>query len=332
MHEARTLKTPSDRTLNRLILTLAIALAVGIPAIGTLYFLDQYRDPGPSLTQRTIDAAEAAVRKQPDLVSVRIALADAYAQAGRFKDAAEQYGQVIQEQPTNATALLGRAAAYKKLGNVDAAVKDYQAEVDAASGGEMARLDPQLEAAYYGLGAIALLRSQFTQASDDLLKATGIRPDDADALNLYGQARLALGDAPGAVQALRTAIGMVPTGWCDPYVTLAQAYAKEGDTAGGAYANGMLAFCQGQPAAARAALTPLSGGGPYAADALLGLGLIAENAGNANAASGYYVRVLAIRPNDFNAISGMNRLGAVMTAPPSPTPSMTPLPIPSEGQ
>ncbi len=293
--------------LRRMTTAMIVVLVVGVPLIGALYFFDQYRDPGPTLDQRTIAAAEALVRRQPNLVSARIALADAYARAGRPRDAVTQYGEVLREQPTHVAALLGRAAAYEQLGDLDAAAKDYQAEVDAAGNGEMARVDPQLEAAYYGLGAIALKRGDAAQAAVLLDKALAIQPTDADALYLFASARLALGDARSAIEPLRDAVALVPTGWREPYDALSQAYAKQGDAAGSRYATAMSAFCAGHPDEARTTLESLVSG-PHAADALLGLGLIAEQSGDGETAAAYYARVLNVDPGNFNAVSGMGRV------------------------
>jgi hypothetical protein len=45
-------------------------------------------------------------------------------------------------------------------------------------------------------------------------------------------------------------------------------------------------------------------------DALIGLGLAAEDRGDREAAIGFYSRVYAADQTNFSAIAGLNRLGA----------------------
>ena len=319
----RAIRPRGDRGSRRLVTGMVAVLAVGVPLLAVLYFFDQYRDPGPSLAQRGIVAAEEAVRAAPNAVGARIALATVYLEAKRYRDAAAQYDEVLRVQATNRLALLGRGEAYQAIGDLDAAAADYQALVDAATGTEMERIDPQLESAYYNLGAIELARAAPSRALEQLEKAIAINPADADALSLYAAARIQLGDLAGAIEPLRRVIAMVPVGWCEPYAQLARAYAGGGDEQGERYANAMDAFCEKRPAEAKAALEPLTTGS-HATDALLGLALIAEDAGDREAAAAYYTRVLHADPTDFNAVSGLSRVGGA-------PPSVAPLAVASPG-
>jgi hypothetical protein len=51
-------------------------------------------------------------------------------------------------------------------------------------------------------------------------------------------------------------------------------------------------------------------GGPAAADATLGLAMVAETAGDARTAIDWYRKALVLTPGNVNAIGGLNRLGA----------------------
>ena len=104
------------------------------------------------------------------------------------------------------------------LGQLDAAAKDYQAVVDIAKGGEMANVDPMLEAAYYSLGSIAMQQGKPADAIASLEKALAIKRSDADALYLIGTAYVATGETDKAETALRAAVAFVPIGWSEPYV------------------------------------------------------------------------------------------------------------------
>ncbi len=299
----------SDRTLNRTIIGLGLILVIGLPAVGLYYVLDRHVEPGLPIAERAIAAGEAAVRNEPNKLSNRLGLALAYTKAGRSTDAIAQYTEILRVEPTNGAALLGRGDAYVVTGDLDAAVRDYQALIDAAGSQEMANADPRLEAAYYGLGSIALQQNQPRDAATMLARALKINRTDADALNLMGTALLGIGDTTNAVDVLRRAIALVPSGWCEPYAQLAKAYATLGDAVGAQYANGMVALCGKRLAEAEQQLKPLVDGA-YGRDALIGLGLTAEAEGNVEAAITYYTRVFAANSTDFDAVTGLNRLGA----------------------
>jgi tetratricopeptide (TPR) repeat protein len=299
----------SDRTLNRILLGLILAIVIGVPAIALVYVLDRNVDPGPPVAERAIAAGEEAVRNEPNKLSNRFGLAMAYAAADRQADAIAQFTEILRVEPVHRGALLGRADAYIATSDLDAAAGDFQALVDATAGGEMAKVDPQREAAFYGLGSIALSQERPADAVAALTEALKISRTDADALNLLGTALLETGDAENAIKALRAAIALVPAGWCEPYAQLGAAYAAAGNSAGAQYGSGMVALCEQRTAEAEQVLTPLIEG-PLAMDALIGLGLAAEERGDPAAATDFYSRVYAADPTNFNAIAGLNRLGA----------------------
>jgi tetratricopeptide (TPR) repeat protein len=314
----------SDRTLNRILLGLVAALVIGLPTIALVYVLDRGVDPGLPVAERAIAAGEEAVRSEPNKLSNRLGLALAYEAAGRHTDAITQYTEVLKAEPVHRTALLGRADAYVTVGDLDAAARDFQALVDATEGGEMAVVDPQREAAFYGLGSIALAQGRPADAAVMLANALTINRTDADALNLLGTALIRTGDTDNAITALRAAIALVPTGWCEPYAQLTDAYTADGNTPGAQYGTGMVAMCEKRAAEAVQALTPLIEG-PFGMDALIGLGLAAEQTGDREAAIDYYSRAYAADPADFDAVAGLNRLGADAPG------SSQPAPIESDG-
>jgi tetratricopeptide (TPR) repeat protein len=307
---------PNDKTLNRLIGGLVAIIAIGLPLIGLVYYLDRHVEAGPSITGRAVIAAEDAVRQNPNQLSIRVGLAQAYTADNRPADAIDQYTIVLDAQPDNTTSLLGRGDLYRRAGQLDQATADYQALIDIAKGAEMAGIDSSLESAYYGLGAIYFVQNKPRDAATQIASALKIDGTDADALDLMGQTLIALGDFQNAADALRDAVTLVPVGWCDPYAHMIQAYNGMPDPAGAAYATGMVAMCEGRLADADAALQPLVGG-LHSRDALIGLGLTAEQRGDNVAAAGYYQRVLAVVPDDFAAQNGLDRVGVPATSLPT---------------
>lgn len=307
---------PSDRALSRIIGVLIAIIAIGLPTIGVIYYLDRHVDGGPSISARAVITAEEAVRQNPNQLSLRIGLAQAYVADHRPADAIAQYSVVLDVERTNPTALLGRANLYQEAGRLDAATTDYQALIEVAKDSEMAGIDTSLESAYYGLGAILYAQGKPREAATQLANALRIDATDADALDLIGQSLTAIGDYSAAAEALRDAVSYVPVGWCDPYVHLGQAYQGLADVAGVAYARGMVAMCEGRLADANSVLLPLVGG-IHSRDALIGLGLVAEQRGDTTAAADFYLRVLAVEPDDFAAQTGLGRVGLPTTAPPT---------------
>jgi tetratricopeptide (TPR) repeat protein len=314
--------TIDDATATRWTKRLAFGLAIGVLAIGAIYALDRVRLPQPTLADRSVAAAEEAVRTNPNLLSSRLDLARAYIAVGRNTDAIAQYDEVLRVQADVIPALLGRGKLLAALASYDKAATDFATVVTLLKDQEMGPVSVELEDAYFNLGSIALTRGSNEEALAFLDAAVKISATDADALHLYGKALLAVGKPADAIAPIRKAVAMVPWGWCDPYEPLAAAYTATGDADGAAYAGGMLAACQGRTADGAAALTPLVGG-THGLDVLVGLALIAEGRNDAKTAAGYYAQALALDASSFAAINGLNRLGADATgALRSPAPSV----------
>jgi len=334
MQMARTHKSSDDRTLNRLITGAILVLVIGIPLVVAVYVMDRYVDPGQPFVDRQITTLEEAVRKAPNQMSARLQLAGAYRAAERYDDAIAQFTEVLNATTGNdqasgyiKTASLGRADALRMKGDVTAATKDYQAVIDMMKDEEFAAADTELETAFYNIGAIDLQQGKTADAIAALTAALKISPTDSDSLNLLGAAYLKAGDGQGAVDALRKAILFVPWGWCEPYSSLAAAYTSLSQPAEAEWAGAVVDACEGRLDQANARLAPLTTG-PAATDALLSLGLIAEQDGDRTAAAGYYQKVLDRDQGNFNAQAGLGRVTDPATTstprPSGPAPSAVP--------
>jgi len=318
MHLHRTLDSPSDRTVNRLIIGSLLVLAVGIPILAAIYLTDRFVDPGPPFAERQVAALEQAVRASPNTISLRLQLAGAYVAARRYPDAVRQFDEVLRVDRSSRTAHLGRGNVLLLEGDLDAAAKEFQAVVDLAQGGEFALADVELHEAWYNLGSIALRQGKAADAIPPLNQALKIRPTDADTLHLLGSAYLETGQLDRAVESLRSAVLFVPLDWSEPYAALERTYTRLGATAEAAWAGAMVELCQGHPDVARKRLAGLVDG-PAATDALLGLAMIAEKAGDRAGAADLYRRVLERDSGNFNARVGLGRVGDAAPGPASPT-------------
>jgi tetratricopeptide (TPR) repeat protein len=193
-----------------------------------------------------------------------------------------------------------------------------------AKDGEMAHVDPMLNAAYFGLGSIALEQGRASDAVTHLQAAVAVKRSDADALNLLGTAYVRAGEPAKAIDALKRAIAFVPLGWTEPYATLAEAYGATGDAARSEWAGAMADLSSGDATGARTRLLALADGAA-ALEAAIGLGLVSETLGDGVAAAEWYGKALAIDPANAEARLGIGRVS-------SPDGSAAPLPdLPQPG-
>jgi tetratricopeptide (TPR) repeat protein len=304
--------------MSRLMRLGVLVLVVGVLAFAGIYYQDQHVDAGPSMVDRQIAGAEAAVKKEPNNVGIRLQLAAAYQADKRYDDELKQYDEILKADGTNRTALLGRGGALMAKGDLTAAAAAYHKITGEARKGEFAGADPQLQEARYYLGSIALTQGKTKEAITELQAALKIQRSDSDALYLLGLARLKNGEPQLAVDSIKQALLFVPTGWCEPYSQLGVAYVKLGNAPQATYAGAMADFCLKKPAEAKLRLKTLTTG-PVAVDALLGLGLIEETASNNAEAVAWYKKVLTVDRTNITAISALSRLGVAPTPGPKST-------------
>lgn len=297
----------SEQALDRLIRTGLKALAVGVALVAIIYFLDS-RDTSPSLVERQISAAEDAVRAEPTNVGLRLRLAEYYRAAHKADGALEQYDEVLKVEGHQSTALLGRGEVLSETGDYPEARKSFEQIIGNTKAAEFAAVNPQLEAAYYGLGSVKLKQGEAKGARRAAEKAVEIEPTDADAWYLLGTAALKAGAYGRAVKALQETVLFVPIEWCDPYQALSKAYRAQHRKPQAEYASAMVKLCDGDPGAAAQRLRHLISG-PVATDAMLGLGMAAEKESHRASATRWYEKVIAADPENFNARSGLARLG-----------------------
>lgn len=304
-----------DRGLTWALRGAVAVLLVGAVAFVAFYRSDQHVAEGPSVGERQVEAAEQAVVKAPNSIPARLTLAKAYKETDRPDDALRQYDQVLKVDGSNRAALIGRGSILLARNDLTGATSAYQRITKTAARGEFANADPQLEEAHYYLGVIADKQGKPKQAIAEIEAAVRIDPGDADAWYLLGTVHLKAGDPDRAVKALREALKFVPTGWCEPYTALGQAYGKLQRAPEAEYAGAMFDFCQKRPADAERRLKPLVTG-PVAVDAMLGLGMIAESGTRPDEAVAWYRKVLAVDAKNFYATIALARIQAGTTAAP----------------
>ncbi|NJD26769.1 MAG: tetratricopeptide repeat protein [Chloroflexi bacterium] len=312
MNAIHTVRNASDADLTRWTKRVALLVVLAFLAFAAFYAADRWRPPAPAIVDQQIAGLEQAVRDNPNDIAVRGQLADAYAAKGRYVEAIAQYDVIIAAGVSLEPAHLGRGRALQELGRLDEAAQAFEAVVAVAKDGEMAHVDLGLQAAYYGLGSIAMQQDRPQDAIGHFEKALAISRSDADSLYLLGTAFIATGAPSKAITVLRASVTFVPVGWSEPYVALAEAYEATGEAALGAWATAMAQLMSGDSAAAEPALLALVEG-DAALDAAIGLGLLYETGGDNARAAEWYGRALEIDPASSAAGLGLGRVGPTPT-------------------
>lgn len=314
MFRVTSLAEMPDAQLNRWIRRIALLFVVVLIAFAAFYAVDRFRAPAAPIVDREMAAMEEAVRTDPTDIAARGSLADLYFLARRYDDAVVQYSEIIRTGKADEAAYVSRGLAYERLDNLDAAAADYAKVVEIAKDSEQANMDPMLQAAYYGLGAIALEQDRAEEAIEHLIKALLIKRSDADAMNLLGAAYVKSGSPEKAFEPLRRAILFVPTRWPDPYQTLAEAYTATGEADQAEWASAMAEAMTAVAASASvdttgavARLEAIADGGA-ALDARIGLGLLAELAGDNETAAAWYRKGLELDAENKAAQLGLSRV------------------------
>ena len=313
MKQDRRSLSVSDKTFSWVMRLGVMVLVIGVGTFGFMYYQDQHVDAGPSMVDRQIAGAEAAVQKAPNNVQTRLQLAAAYTTDKRPDDALAQYDEVLKALKDNRAALIGRGIILIAKGDFAAASVSFHKITDVAVKGEYASADPQAQESYYYLGSIAVKQGKSKVAITELNAALKIDATDSDSLYLLGVAQLKDGAPKLAVEALKKAVLFVPTGWAEPYSELAVAYGKLGLAPQQTYATAMANFALKKPVEAKRQLKSLVKG-PVAMDALLGLAMIAETESNNPEAITWYKQVLTVDRKNATATSALTRLAAGPTS------------------
>jgi tetratricopeptide (TPR) repeat protein len=294
--------------LNHLIFWAGTLLVISIVAFAAYYYFDQ-RGSAPSnqeVLQVQLSQYEQVVRDDPNNITNRLALADVYLALDRYDDAIPQYeaALVINDQSVLGQVGLGRA----KLGagDLSGASESFQKVIDQSKEADIS--GELVQSAYYYLGSIALEQQKPDEAIEHLKLATSIERSDSDAWYLLGTAYRQGGKLDEAVDALAQAVLFVPD-FTEAYEQLALVYDEKGASGEALYARGMVAYSTGKLDEAAKQLQAATRASPTLAEAFAGLGLVREVQGQGDAAMVAYQQALHLNPDNFNARTGLARLG-----------------------
>lgn len=297
------------RLLDRGILWSGILLVASVVAFGSYYYVDQQgknsAPPREEVMRAQLNMYEQAVIDDPNNITNRIALGDAYLSLDRFADAAAQYEAALVINDKTTLGIVGLGRALLGTGDLAGARENFQKIVERFKTEDIS--GELVETAHYYLGSIALQEQDPKEAIKQLTEATDLQRSDSDAWFLLGTAYRQEGDLDKAIDALHQAVLFVPD-YTEAYELLAAIYDEKDDDAGALYARGMVAYSKGDLGQAAERLEDAVSFSPTLAEAYAGLGMVRETQGNRDAALLAYKQALHVDPENFNAMSGYTRL------------------------
>ncbi len=298
--------------LKRIVRILAATLLVLAVLFVGFYYLDRYlhlEDQSP--LERDIKSLESAVRKDPQNIDVRVALAQFYLESEMYSQALEQARQVLIVYPNNEGALLVSGLANAHLDRPEAALVALGDFVDIRKGHPMAQADLLLETAYYFMGDSLMRLGQPRDAIQVLEAAVEISYSDADALYLLGLAHQAEGEHEQALVHYHEAVRFVPK-FSEAYGAMIEGYAALDQAEYVTYATGMQAYSLGDYSEAQKLLETATNALPDFAPAFLGLGLVCEKLGDLDPALAALQVAMEQEPADVAARQAFSRVQSAL--------------------
>lgn len=288
-------QSAADRWLQRAIIVAAAVLALAVLGLAGLYVRERVTQPTTSLADRRVEQAKAAVRSDPNNADARVTLGSALLTKRMYREALEQFQEILRANEWHQAALIGAGVASARLRQDDQAVQYFQKVVEINQDKDFVDVDRRLNAVYYELGRIYLAKGQMDEAVDSLQKALRIDRTDADVLMLLGQALTGQGNLDEAMYAYRSAAAFVPD-FVDAYQGLITAAEKKGDADWAAYGKAMIAFSTGKYDEAIRGLEAIVSNMDQP-DAATGLGLTYEAKGDKAKALEAYQKAVSIDPD-----------------------------------
>jgi serine/threonine-protein kinase len=118
---------------------------------------------------KTVDAAEAAVRKNERLAIARVSLGEAYRRTGRLEEAIVEFQAALERDPLNSEARSGLARVYFDQGRLDEAEALHKKAIE---------LQPRQWAAYSAIGVFYNNTGRTAEAAKAFEKAIEVTPDN----------------------------------------------------------------------------------------------------------------------------------------------------------
>ncbi|NOZ49781.1 MAG: tetratricopeptide repeat protein [Chloroflexi bacterium] len=304
----------STRNIRRAIITVGVLVIVVIGAFSAYYYWDRFHPRGDvSPAEMTVQAAEQAVKENPQDPEMHLNLAQVYYESRMFPKALDQANQVLNVSPEDAGALLIAGLSQVHLEQLTEAIPLLEKFIDLRKDEPTAKADMILQTAYYFVGESYMELGQGANAIPPLESALEITPTDADALYQLALAQQSLGQFETALTYYHKAVRLVPD-FTEAYQGMVESYTALDKPGYVEYAQGMQAFGMKDFESAKSHLLNAVQSLPEFSPALLGLGLTYEKLGDLNAAMDVLQQAVALDPHDFAAQQTLGRVQAGLSA------------------
>lgn len=196
---------------------------------GLLYEREQVKDSeqmkkNKKLAQRDYEEALSLHFQSPELLNNLAAL---YIDIGRYEDAILYLNEALMSRPNYEVAILNRAIAYSKKGEVGKALVDF---------GKLEEINDKIPLLYLNRGLAQYAAGLYAGAIDDYTTLAYLEPDNARAYLERGRVFIKMGHFQNAMDDFQQAMAINPK-YAMPYFYAAELLFSRGDTSEGiAYA------------------------------------------------------------------------------------------------
>lgn len=217
-----------DRILKYAIAVLAVTLVAFTGYFGWTVYQDRISSQYSTPAWRVIRVLREQVRENPNNAVLRVRLGEAYASAGRDKDAIEQFNAALVIEPKHIGAFmsLGQLAMYNK--RYVEAEGYFQQVLEITADDQMATGSDRREVALYQLGVIAMQEKRYEDAIGLFKSALRIRKDASDSYYFLALAFDGIGEADEAIRQLEVAVAFDPS-FSQAHYYLGQLHTRAGD-------------------------------------------------------------------------------------------------------
>ncbi|MBM4085964.1 MAG: tetratricopeptide repeat protein, partial [Planctomycetes bacterium] len=215
-----------------------------------------------------------AVPISPDLADNYVGMGNAYMQAGQLDRAVRAFQAALGREPNSPVALHNLGLAYHRMGQLDEALVFYQ---------RANQFSRPAEQDFSNIGIIYYEQGRYAEALAEYDKAIRARPDFAPAYHNLANALVRLDELDHAILAYGRAIQLDPD-FGDAYLAL-----------------GKACFTQGNLAVAIPAFQMAARLGPHSSEAHACLGVLLQTLGQPAAAKDQLRQSLALDPNVWQA-------------------------------
>lgn len=142
--------------------------ALAYAGLGEAYWQKYQINKQPEWKKRSQDFCQTANQLDAQLPAAHLCLGTSLVGTGKYAEAAREFSQVLQNEPTNDGAYRGLANAYERLGKLQEAESTYKRAI---------ALRPHYWATYNWLGVFYYGQGRFHEASDMFREVVALAPD-----------------------------------------------------------------------------------------------------------------------------------------------------------